>query len=106
MPNTDWRQAAQDVAAQSSESNKDSQAAAIMALPQVKMIEIKLAQGAKPGQGGLLLKEKITAEIAAIRGIPMGVDCQSQTGSRSSKMRRRCSTSSRECASSQVSPSA
>ena len=55
----------------------DEKAAAIIALPQVKMIEIKLAQGAKPGKGGLLPKEKITAEIAAIRGIPMGVDCHS-----------------------------
>lgn len=44
---------------------------------QVKMIEIKLAQGAKPGKGGMLLKEKITKEIAEIRGIPMGVDCHS-----------------------------
>ena len=42
--------------------------------PQVKMFEIKLAQGAKPGKGGMLLKEKITAEIAGIRKIPMGVD--------------------------------
>ena len=55
----------------------DEQARTILALPQVKMVEIKLAQGAKPGSGGLLPKEKITAEIAAIRGIPMGVDCQS-----------------------------
>jgi len=42
--------------------------------PQVKMFEIKLAQGAKPGKGGMLLKEKITEEIAAIRKIPMGKD--------------------------------
>ncbi|HET8858996.1 FMN-binding glutamate synthase family protein [Marivirga sp.] len=42
--------------------------------PQVKMFEIKLAQGAKPGKGGMLLKEKITAEIAQIRKIPMGKD--------------------------------
>lgn len=42
--------------------------------PQVKMIEIKLAQGAKPGKGGMLLKEKITYEIARIRKIPMGKD--------------------------------
>ena len=55
----------------------DRKAAAILALPQVKMVEIKLAQGAKPGTGGMLPKEKITPEIAAIRGIPMGVDCQS-----------------------------
>ncbi|MDH5397322.1 MAG: FMN-binding glutamate synthase family protein [Cyclobacteriaceae bacterium] len=42
--------------------------------PQVKLIEIKLAQGAKPGKGGMLLKEKITREIAEIRKIPMGED--------------------------------
>ncbi len=42
--------------------------------PQVKMFEIKLAQGAKPGKGGMLLKEKITEEIAQIRKIPMGKD--------------------------------
>lgn len=58
----------------------EAKARRIIAQPQVKMVEIKLAQGAKPGQGGLLPKEKITAEIAAIRGIPMGVDCQSPNG--------------------------
>ena len=42
--------------------------------PQVKMFEIKLAQGAKPGKGGMLLKEKITEEIASIRKIPLGKD--------------------------------
>lgn len=45
--------------------------------PQVKMIEIKLSQGAKPGHGGILPKHKVTAEIAATRGVPMGVDCVS-----------------------------
>ncbi len=45
--------------------------------PQVKMIEIKLAQGAKPGKGGVLPKAKITEEISRIRGIPMGQDCHS-----------------------------
>ena len=44
---------------------------------QVKMIEIKLSQGAKPGHGGILPAEKITAEIAATRGIPMEEDCVS-----------------------------
>jgi len=58
----------------------DQKAAAIIALPQVKMVEIKLSQGAKPGKGGLLPKEKITSEIAGIRGIPMGVDCHSPNG--------------------------
>jgi len=42
--------------------------------PQVKMFELKLSQGAKPGKGGLLPGEKVTAEIAGIRGIPEGED--------------------------------
>ena len=45
--------------------------------PQVRAIEIKLSQGAKPGMGGLLPRHKITKEIAAIRGIPMHRDCAS-----------------------------
>ncbi len=45
--------------------------------PYVKLIEVKLAQGAKPGKGGVLPKEKITEEISKIRGIPMGKDCHS-----------------------------
>ncbi|MDP2264264.1 MAG: FMN-binding glutamate synthase family protein [Hydrogenophaga sp.] len=45
--------------------------------PQVKMIEIKLSQGAKPGHGGVLPKAKVSAEIAAARGVPMGQDCVS-----------------------------
>lgn len=45
--------------------------------PQVRMFEIKLAQGAKPGKGGMLLKEKITEEIARIRKVPMGKDIYS-----------------------------
>lgn len=44
------------------------------ALPQVKMIEIKLSQGAKPGHGGILPGKKNTPEIAEIRGVPPGVD--------------------------------
>jgi glutamate synthase domain-containing protein 2 len=43
--------------------------------PQVKMIEVKLSQGAKPGHGGVLPGPKVTAEIAAARGVPVGVDC-------------------------------
>ncbi len=43
--------------------------------PQVKMIEIKLSQGAKPGHGGMLPGPKVTSEIAQARGIPIGVDC-------------------------------
>lgn len=43
--------------------------------PQVKMIEIKLSQGAKPGHGGVLPGAKVTAEIAVTRGVPMGMDC-------------------------------
>lgn len=42
--------------------------------PQVKMIELKLSQGAKPGQGGLLPGAKVTAEIAEARGVAVGRD--------------------------------
>ncbi len=42
--------------------------------PQIKMFEIKLSQGAKPGKGGVLPKEKITDEIAEIRGVPKDRD--------------------------------
>jgi glutamate synthase domain-containing protein 2 len=45
--------------------------------PQVKMIEIKLSQGAKPGHGGVLPAAKVSAEIALTRGVPMGIDCVS-----------------------------
>ncbi len=45
--------------------------------PQVKLIEIKLSQGAKPGHGGVLPGAKVTAEIAQARGVPQGVDCVS-----------------------------
>jgi glutamate synthase domain-containing protein 2 len=43
----------------------------------VRAIELKLSQGAKPGLGGLLPGSKVTPEVAAIRGIPVGVDCKS-----------------------------
>lgn len=42
------------------------------ALPNIKMIELKLSQGAKPGHGGILPGVKVTAEVAAIRGVPVG----------------------------------
>ncbi len=45
--------------------------------PQVKMIEIKLSQGAKPGHGGVLPKAKISAEIAETRGVGRDRDCVS-----------------------------
>ncbi|GHA59965.1 FMN-binding glutamate synthase family protein [Amylibacter ulvae] len=44
----------------------------VAAHPQVRMFEIKLAQGAKPGKGGILPASKVDAEVAAIRGIPEG----------------------------------
>ncbi len=43
--------------------------------PQVRMIEIKLSQGAKPGHGGILPAQKVTPEIARTRGVPLGEDC-------------------------------
>ncbi len=41
----------------------------------VRAIEVKLSQGAKPGLGGVLPKAKVTPEISAIRGVPLGKDC-------------------------------
>jgi glutamate synthase domain-containing protein 2 len=52
----------------------------VVAANPVRAIEIKLSQGAKPGLGGLLPAAKITAEIATIRGIPLGKDCVSPSG--------------------------
>jgi len=43
--------------------------------PQVKLIELKLSQGAKPGHGGVLPGPKVTIEIAAARGVTVGEDC-------------------------------
>lgn len=48
--------------------------AEVAAHPQVRMLEIKLSQGAKPGKGGILPGVKVTEEIARIRGIPVGQD--------------------------------
>lgn len=47
---------------------------------QVKMIEIKLSQGAKPGHGGMLPGKKVTAEVARIRLVPEGKDVLSPPG--------------------------
>jgi len=49
-------------------------------VPSIRAVEIKLSQGAKPGAGGLLPKAKISAEIAAIRGIARDRDCVSPAG--------------------------
>lgn len=43
--------------------------------PQIKMLEIKLSQGAKPGHGGMLPGAKVTEEISEARGVPVGTDC-------------------------------
>lgn len=50
----------------------DEKLAAVAAHPQVKMIEIKLSQGAKPGKGGILPADKVSEEVAQIRGIEPG----------------------------------
>ena len=55
---------------------------AVASHPQVKMFEIKMSQGAKPGKGGILPGAKVTAQIAAIRGIPEGEDSISPNGHR------------------------
>jgi len=46
----------------------------LAAKEQIVMVEIKFSQGAKPGKGGLLPKEKLSEEIAELRGVPMGQD--------------------------------
>lgn len=55
-------------------SLSDDKLRKVAAHPQVKMFELKLAQGAKPGKGGILPGEKVTAEIAEIRGLDIGQD--------------------------------
>jgi glutamate synthase domain-containing protein 2 len=52
----------------------DARLREIAAYPQVKMFEVKLSQGAKPGKGGILPGNKVTREIAEIRGITEGQD--------------------------------
>ncbi len=52
----------------------DLRLAELASYGQVKMIEVKLSQGAKPGKGGILPAAKVTDEVARIRGIPRGQD--------------------------------
>ncbi|GMV63205.1 MAG: FMN-binding glutamate synthase family protein [Parvibaculum sp.] len=52
----------------------DDKLRALAAIEQIRMFEIKLSQGAKPGKGGILPGAKVTGEIASIRGIPEGTD--------------------------------
>jgi glutamate synthase domain-containing protein 2 len=49
--------------------------AATASSDQIKMVELKLSQGAKPGHGGVLPAAKVSAEISQTRGVPMGQDC-------------------------------
>jgi hypothetical protein len=72
----------------------------------VRAIEIKLSQGAKPGLGGLLPAAKVTPEIAAMRGIPVGVDCRSPTATAPSPTWPPSSSSSRRWRVPPASPSA
>lgn len=58
----------------------DEKLAEVAAHTQVKMFEIKMSQGAKPGKGGILPGEKVTAIIAKTRGIEEGVDSISPNG--------------------------
>jgi len=52
----------------------DAKLKQVAAHERVRMFELKLSQGAKPGKGGILPGDKVTPEIAAIRGIPVGED--------------------------------
>ncbi|TBR42515.1 FMN-binding glutamate synthase family protein [Marinomonas agarivorans] len=58
----------------------DEKLRGVAAHEQVRMFEIKMSQGAKPGKGGILPGEKVNDEIAAIRGIPVGEDSISPNG--------------------------
>lgn len=58
----------------------DDKLRSLAAHEQVRMFELKLSQGAKPGKGGMLPGAKVSAEIAAIRGIPEGEDSISPNG--------------------------
>jgi glutamate synthase domain-containing protein 2 len=83
----------------------DERLRAVAAHDQVKMFEIKLSQGAKPGKGGILPGGKVTAEIAEIRGIPEGEDRKAgwiQGGYRRARLdrqsvQRHCGAWSRKC---------
>ena len=73
-----WEVASGYFGCRSAEGRFDPDKFAVQATDrQVRMIEIKLSQGAKPGHGGILPAKKVTAEIAATRGVPMGQDCVS-----------------------------
>jgi len=58
----------------------DERLKAVASHEQVRMFEIKMSQGAKPGKGGILPGGKVTGEIAGIRGIPEGRDSISPNG--------------------------
>lgn len=58
----------------------DDKLRALAQRPQVKMFELKLSQGAKPGKGGILPGIKVTREIARVRGIPEGLASISPNG--------------------------
>jgi glutamate synthase domain-containing protein 2 len=49
--------------------------AQVASYDQIKMVELKISQGAKPGHGGVLPAAKVSEEISRIRGVPMGEDC-------------------------------
>jgi glutamate synthase domain-containing protein 2 len=73
-----WQIASGYFGCRTPEGHFDPERFALQALsPQVKMIEVKLSQGAKPGHGGVLPKAKVSPEIAEARGVPMGQDCVS-----------------------------
>lgn len=61
-------------------SLNDCKLSALTENESIRMVEIKLSQGAKPGKGGLLPKEKISAEIAELRGVPRDRDVVSPPG--------------------------
>ncbi len=63
--------------------------ARVAADDQIKMVELKVSQGAKPGHGGVLPAAKVSEEISRIRGVAMGEDCISPAYHRRSRRRWR-----------------
>ena len=73
-----WQIASGYFGCRTADGGFDPERFAVQAIrPQVKMIEIKLSQGAEPGHGGVLPGAKVAAEIAQARGVPEGQDCVS-----------------------------
>jgi glutamate synthase domain-containing protein 2 len=71
-------------------------------IPHIKMVELKLSQGAKPGHGGVLPAAKVSPEIARIRDVPMGQNLSLLRDIPRSPSRSKCCSSLLSCDAFQV----